>query len=58
MVQHLSANGVDTAKTPLTIGPTLTMDSSTERFTGESSARANLFLKDTYREPFVIRERV
>jgi hypothetical protein len=32
------------------------MDSTTERFTGDDAARANLFVKDTYREPFVIRE--
>src|SRR5205814_8205276 len=58
MIKHLQANGVDTAQSFLTLGPSLTMDSSAERFTGDMSSRANLFLKDTYREPFVIRDQV
>lgn len=58
MQAHLTANGVDPANTPLTVGPVLTMDSRTERFTGKDSERGNLFLKDSYRGPFVIPERV
>jgi len=42
------------AKEQIIIGKPLTMDSRTERFTGAHSAMANLFIKDTYREPFVI----
>jgi hypothetical protein len=34
------------------------MNSKTEYFTGDNSAMANLFVKDTYREPFVIPEKV
>ncbi len=58
MREHLFANGVDPADTPITVGPSLTMDSSSERFTGNNSERANLFLKDSYRAPFVIPENV
>ena len=55
MRRHLAANGIDTAKQPVIAGPVLHMDSANERYTGEHSNRANLFLKDSYREPFVIR---
>jgi hypothetical protein len=58
MVDHLKANDVDTSKTALTVGPTLTMDSKSERFTGEGSERANWFIKDSYRAPFVVPEHV
>lgn len=55
---HLTANGVDPARVQLTVGPTLTFDSSTEQFTGAGSEQANLFLKDSYRTPFVVPENV
>ncbi|MGB7158379.1 MAG: Gfo/Idh/MocA family oxidoreductase [Tepidisphaeraceae bacterium] len=58
MKAHLTANGVDLATTQLSVGPTLTMDSAAERFTGAASARANLFLRDSYRAPFVVPEKV
>ena len=45
---------VDLATTQLTVGPKLAFDSATERFTGVGSAQANLFLKDSYRAPFVV----
>jgi RNase H-fold protein (predicted Holliday junction resolvase) len=54
MEEHLRKHGVDLAKEQIIIGKPLTMDSRTERFTGEHSAMANLFIKDTYREPFII----
>ena len=38
--EHLSRNGVDLSKTPLTLGPWLTMDPKTERFVGNSAADA------------------
>lgn len=54
MTQHLIANGVDPSGENIVVGPALTMDGRTERFTGPDSERANMFLKDTYRPPFVI----
>jgi predicted dehydrogenase len=56
--EHLRLNGVDPAKEELFLGRELTFDSTSERFTGEHSDIANLFLKDNYREPFVIPEKV
>ena len=58
MKAHLAANNVEVTKTPITFGPKLTFDSATERFTGAGSEHANLFLKDSYRAPFVVPERV
>lgn len=53
---HLDANEVDLKKTPAVLGPWLTMDSSTERFTGEFAEMANRLVKREYRKPFVIPE--
>ena len=58
MMTHLAANGIDPKATPVTLGPTLTMDSPSERFVGPGSERANWFLKDSYRAPFVVPESV
>jgi len=55
---HLALNGVDVHKEQIIMGPTLTMDSSKERFIGEHNERANLFIKDTYREPFLIPDKI
>jgi hypothetical protein len=55
---HLAANDVDLEKTPAELGPWLTMDSSTERFTGEFAEPANRLVKRDYRKPFVIPEEV
>jgi hypothetical protein len=55
---HLAANGIDLEKTPATLGPLLTMDSNTERFTGEFAAEANKLVTREYRAPFVVPERV
>lgn len=56
--EHLSANGIDLADESLTLGPRLTMDSKTERFTGQFADAANRLVKREYREPFVIRDEV
>jgi predicted dehydrogenase len=56
--KHLKLNGVDLEKEGIIMGPTVTMDSQQERFVGENSEMANLFIKDAYREPFVIPEKV
>jgi hypothetical protein len=56
MREHLLANGVDLNK--MVAGPMLTMDSATERFTGEFSQEANKLISRDYRKPFVVPEKV
>lgn len=55
---HLSANGIDLNQTPAMLGPMLTMDSATERFTGEFAESANKLVSPEYRKPFVVPETV
>jgi predicted dehydrogenase len=50
--QHLTANGVDLEKTPLTLGPLLRVEPGEERFQGD--AGANALLTREYRAPFVV----
>ncbi|MCX6910459.1 MAG: Gfo/Idh/MocA family oxidoreductase [Verrucomicrobia bacterium] len=52
MCEHLAANGVDLAKTPATISAWLKFDTKKEQFV--DNAAANAFVKDKYREPFVV----
>jgi len=55
MVEHLAANNVDLAKTPLTLGVPLTLaPKNVERFVGEFSEQANPLLTRVYRAPFVV----
>ncbi|HKO15156.1 MAG TPA: Gfo/Idh/MocA family oxidoreductase [Gemmatimonadaceae bacterium] len=54
MREHLAANNVDLAKTPLTLGLPLLVDAKRERFTGPDAARATAMLKRDYRAPFVV----
>ena len=56
--EHAKANQVDLTRSPLTLGPRLTFDPKTERFTGEGSSYANLYVRRQYREPYVVRDRV
>jgi predicted dehydrogenase len=56
--EHLLVNGVDIQQTPRILGPWLTMDPQTERFTGDFAAEANKLVRGTYREPFVVPEQV
>ena len=58
MTDHLKANEVDFAKTPLTAGATLTLDVEKERFTGETAERANVLLRRNYRRPFAVPDEV
>jgi len=53
---HLRANGVDIGKTPVVLGPWVTMDSDQETFVGEFADGANELSKRTYREPFIVPE--
>jgi len=56
---HIFANEINLEKTPVIAGPWLDFDASSERFTGESFAKwANAMIKDPYREPFVVPEKV
>ncbi len=58
MLEHLKVNEVDLEKEPITMGPMLTMDPRKEKFVGEMSDMANMYLKRNYREPFVVPDRV
>ena len=58
VMTHLGANEIDLEKEPITIGPVLTMDPKTERFTGEYSEWANMYIKRNYREPYVVPDEV
>ena len=51
-VEHLEANNVDLAKTPLSLGPMLEFDDKTERFTNHDGA--NELLSRDYRDGFVV----
>jgi hypothetical protein len=55
---HLLVNGVDLKQTPRILGPWLTMDPQAERFTGEFADEANKLVRGSYRDPFVVPERV
>ncbi len=58
MLEHLKGNEVDLEKEPITMGPMLTMDPRKEKFVGEYSDWANMYVKRNYREPFVVPDRV
>jgi hypothetical protein len=55
---HLSKHGIDITKQLPVMGPQLSYHSEQEKFQGQNSEMANLFLKDTYRAPFIINEQV
>ena len=53
---NTKAVGVPVDKTVYTIGPVLTFDPATEKFTGEHAEAANKLLTREYRAPFVVPE--
>ncbi len=53
-LEHLTANGVDLAKTPLSLGPLLKFDPEQELFTDHGSA--NEMLTRKYREQYTVPE--
>ena len=59
---HLEANGIDLAQARPTVGPVLEFQPGDERFASGSEydmgAWANRLLKDSYRQPFVVPEKV
>jgi predicted dehydrogenase len=58
LLKHLEANQIDLVKNPIAIGPMLTFDIEKEKFVGEDSFYANMFLSRNYRLPFVVPETV
>jgi predicted dehydrogenase len=54
MLEHLRANDVELARTPLTVGVPLLVDTRRERFTGPHAEQANELLTREYRAPFVV----
>ncbi|MCG8508032.1 MAG: Gfo/Idh/MocA family oxidoreductase, partial [Rhodospirillales bacterium] len=57
-IDHLRSNGVDLNTEKPILGPWLTFDAKTERFTGDHAEEANKLVKEDYRKPFVIPEEV
>jgi hypothetical protein len=55
---HLAANEVDLETEQAALGPWLNVDAKSERFVGEWSETANLLIKGSYREPFVVPDKV
>jgi len=58
LLKHLRANEIDLAKNPIAVGPMLNFDTKTEKFVGENSYDANMYLSRNYRPPFVVPETV
>lgn len=56
ILSHLRANEIDLEANPVRIGPMLDFDFKQERFTGEQSEWANMFLRRIYRPPFIVPE--
>jgi predicted dehydrogenase len=55
---NLKAVGLNLAETTYMVGPTLTFDAKSERFTGDGAESANRMLSRPYRQPFVVPDRV
>ena len=53
-VRHLTENEVDLGKTPMALGPKLTLDG--EKFKGSRADEANKLVTREYRKPFVVPE--
>jgi len=58
MLSHVKANGLDINKEKLILGPWLTFNDKTERFTGEHAAEANKYVREDYREQYGIKDEV
>jgi len=55
---HLDANEIDLKKTPVHMGPMLTMNPEEEKFVGAFGEMANMYLSRNYRVPFVVPDKV
>jgi predicted dehydrogenase len=58
MLEQLDGNGVDLAREAFVLGPELTYDRASERYVGPNAAKANRYVKCSYRNPFVVPENV
>jgi hypothetical protein len=58
MKEHLVKNGCDLSKQKIVLGPHLTFDPKTEKFTGQGAEAANKLVKRDYRKPYEIPENV
>jgi predicted dehydrogenase len=58
MKDHLVKNGMDLDKIAPVLGPVLTMDPKTEKFTGTLAEEANKLATRAYRAPYVVPEQV
>jgi predicted dehydrogenase len=56
--ENLTGVGVKLAETSYKLGRVLTLDAKSERFVGEGADKANALLKRTYRDPFVVPEKL
>ena len=56
--QHLVDNALVPDQTPLTLGATLTFDSTAQQFTGHRATEANALLTRPGREPFAVPQQV
>lgn len=58
MQDHVQKNEIDLQANPVKLGATLNFDVDAEKFVGDMSYEANMFLSRNYREPFVVPENV
>jgi predicted dehydrogenase len=56
--EHLAANRIGPAQTPVILGPALTLNTQLECFEGAFSDQANALVAREYRRPFVVHEKV
>jgi hypothetical protein len=58
--EHLALWDVNFRKTPWTMGTSLAFDPKAEKYVGKGSLveKANSMLRDNYRKPFVVPEKV
>ena len=54
--EHMTSNEINIWEESVMVGPSLSFDSKREVFTGLMAEEANRYLKDNYREPFIIPE--
>jgi len=57
-IEHLKSHNIDLAKDKPTLGPWLTFDPKSERFTGDHAGEANALIKENYRKEFSIPDKV
>jgi hypothetical protein len=58
MIKHLHANEVDLKKDKPILSPWLTYSNEKERFVGAHAEKANKYVKNNYRAPYIVPEKV